>query len=735
MKHLHLVVAPMLLCGLACTTGEQLGDVPGILRVTTCDRRGDPAGGISASTTQRDGKVVTGTSGDNGTVDLNVVEDTYTVLVRGGAPDRQITNVAVAGGGIQEVLDEACVGPRQLPGRGAVAGDMCNRHVAAWVGGARVVVWASTGERRETRTDAQGHFLMENVPEGPARIRITGVGPFVREVQLNVEGRRVNWITTRETCDPLGPGECADADDDGYGASAECIWTDCNDADPDIFEGCLDPLPGQEDSVDAPPVRLLPRIEVSPEELNFTGLLPNRPPRTATVTIRNLGTGVLELGAPRFDPGGDRDMFLLNGVVHNLLPMEEVTLSVVALSGAVPRTYQAKILIPSNDDLRPLVTVILKSVVGALPGFVMSPTSCDRAVGVGRPAICEFSLSNTADTDLQITVATMTQSSDQIFSVENLLLPRNVGRGTAVTVRVIATPPLAQIYEGDLQIVSNEGQNLLAHVRVAGTANPTAVVDVQSVGGVMVPSGTTPNIRPLDDVVMTAARSSAPPGRTLVARQWRLVSRPSESTVVLLTPAGPTTAFAFNSSGVTRRGVDVAGTYVVGLQVTDSQGVRSAEATLTLQAVPSAGITVQLTWDHPSADIDLHLVRGNGPVNSPNDCYYANCKPGAANFPDWDGVTGRSPGDPVLDVDDTNGYGPETTSVEDAPSGIYEVGVHSFGQPSGDTVPCTVKIYVNASLVAEYRRTLVASKDYWRVGTVTIPSGAVGEIDTVERLP
>jgi hypothetical protein len=694
-------------------------------------------GGIQASTTLKDGSQVNATAGDQGTADLAVIQGTYTVKISGGGPDREIGNVQVKGGDTAEALDDRCIGPRQLVGRGAVAGDVCNRHAAQWVGGARVVLVASTGERREARTDAQGYFMMENVPEGDAHLRIEGVGPYVTERTVAVAARRVTWITTAETCQPLGPNDvCSDVDDDGYGEGADCIWTDCNDANAHIFEACLNPLPGNQDSIETPPVLLLPRIEVTPERLDFTGLVANRPPRTAQVTIRNLGTGPLVLGAPYFTTGGGSAQFLLNGLVRTLLPQEQLSISVVALASAPPGTYETVLRIPSNDDLRPNVEVPVTSVVGTPPGFLLQPTLCEKRVGLGRPAICEYSLLNTADTDLQVTVASMSASSDPGFTVENLGLPRTVGRGTAVTLRVIYTPMLAQTFEGVLQVVSNEGQTLSATARITGAGDPTAVVDVLSVAGVPVPAGSIPNMRPLDNVVLTSSRSSPPPGRSLVARQWRLISRPTESTVVLLTPTGPTTAFAFNSSGQTRRGMDVAGTYVVGLTVTDDNGTRSAEATLTLQAVPGSGLHVQLTWDHPTADMDLHLLRTSnnalGPVRSANDCHYANCRAsGGVAILNW----GTPEQSPRLDVDDTNGFGPENINVDEANPGVYEVGVHYFGSAGGEVVPCTVKIFLNSSLVGEYSRRLERTKDYWRVAQVVVPTGLVTEQDLVENLP
>ena len=90
-------------------------------------------------------------------------------------------------------------------------------------------------------------------------------------------------------------------------------------------------------------------------------------------------------------------------------------------------------------------------------------------------------------------------------------------------------------------------------------------------------------------------------------------------------PTSARTGFQFNSSGVDRPGLDVVGVYVVSLVAVDSQGSRSTnDARVTLSAMPGEAIHVQLTWDHATADLDLHLLRSGTGFDS-NDCYFANC--------------------------------------------------------------------------------------------------------------
>jgi len=733
-------VLSLLALACSCTTGDPLTDVPGTIVVSTCDHRGDLTSNIQVATT-KEGTETSARSNEVGRAELSLTAETYTVNIRGGGPDRDLPAVALQGQQTVELMDPQCVGPRQLPFKGAVAGDICNRHAGQWVGGAQVTLIATGGERRDTRTDAQGHFLLQNIPEGQARIRIRSTdGRYYKRITLDVTAQRVNWITTAETCTRLTPADhCTDTDDDGYGEGVDCIGQDCNDTDIRSFGECLDSLPGNVAEAESPTVLLLPRIQVSPAQLEFTGLLAGGQPRSTQITITNVGTGRLDFtGAVMTEPGNYASSIFTNASLQPLLPGESTMVGVSVVPPEQPATYETALLIRSNDDLTPLVRVPITCVVGQPPGFVLTPAVCEREVGVGRPGICEFSLLNTADTDLTVQAMGINLMSDDGFTAEDLQ-GVVVGRGTARTVRVINIPMLAQTYEGTVDITSNLGQTVSATARISGTGNPTAVIDVLSVAGIPVPAGSNPDVSPLDDVVLTSARSSAPPGRTLTNRRWELVMRPTDSTVVLTAGSSitsPTTAFTFNSSGVNRRGLDVAGTYVVGLVVTDNMGVASARATITLQAVPGSGVTVQLTWNHPSADIDLHLMRDPGPVNSPNDCYYANCKPGSGNRPIWDGANAAGEGgNPTLDVDDTDGIGPETITVTEALAGRYTVGVHVFGGSSGVGVKCNVKVFINSSLRAEYEKTLPNNRDFWTVADIMVPSSLVNEVDTVTTLP
>jgi hypothetical protein len=147
----------------------------------------------------------------------------------------------------------------------------------------------------------------------------------------------------------------------------------------------------------------------------------------------------------------------------------------------------------------------------------------------------------------------------------------------------------------------------------------------------------------------------------------------------------------------------------------------------TLTGCSTAIFRAQLTWDTgpDNSDIDLHLVRPAGSTNTSNDCYYANCQGGGL---DW-GASGTA-GDPYLDVDNTDGYGPENiTLASGAESGTYRVIVRNFNGVA--STHATVKIYFND--VEQYRNTSVAldaPNTYWTVANVDIGNHTVTPVNT-----
>lgn len=147
-----------------------------------------------------------------------------------------------------------------------------------------------------------------------------------------------------------------------------------------------------------------------------------------------------------------------------------------------------------------------------------------------------------------------------------------------------------------------------------------------------------------------------------------------------------------------------------------SNGQATVDVPLTGELIPPpptvTAISVLLRWNSNNTDVDLHLVRpGAMPFGMDGgDCFYAR------KAPDW-GVQGDLSDNPFLDVDDTNGFGPENINLTQTAPGVYRVMVHYFSDVFfGDSI-ATVEVYVGGMLAGTYNRTL-SCDDLWEVGVV-----------------
>jgi len=134
----------------------------------------------------------------------------------------------------------------------------------------------------------------------------------------------------------------------------------------------------------------------------------------------------------------------------------------------------------------------------------------------------------------------------------------------------------------------------------------------------------------------------------------------------------------------------------------------------------------QLSWDTPDSDIDLHLIRPGGTVESGDDCYWANCQ---STFLEW-GAAGPA-GNPILDVDDVTGYGPENIFLgSGAEVGQYTIVVHNWsGTPN---TRATVKLYFDDVEAARYTSNPLDSPSslYWEVARVNITTKQITPVNT-----
>jgi len=228
-----------------------------------------------------------------------------------------------------------------------------------------------------------------------------------------------------------------------------------------------------------------------------------------------------------------------------------------------------------------------------------------------------------------------------------------------------------------------------------------------------------------DDVLatVTISGSASDPDGGAVTYAWTVTSRPTGSTSTPTSPTSPTTTFYLDASG----------TYELELCATDDEG-DSACCTVTVTSRPPGAIHVELSWDTAYGDADVQLlnVTRTPPDGwyTTDDCHWLNMTP------DW-GPVGPA-GNPQLDIDDTDGYGPENITIDTAPvPGRYHAAAHYYCSSSiGDSVApgdgpttATMRIFCSGSLVATYTGiTLNRSGDFVNVAAIDYPSCAVTDV-------
>jgi hypothetical protein len=332
------------------------------------------------------------------------------------------------------------------------------------------------------------------------------------------------------------------------------------------------------------------------------------------------------------------------------------------------------------------------------------------------------------------------------------LWQRNVECGAAgdgeVTVQINFTAPMT---EGDFSTVivveSNDPDEPAIEIPVIAKARnaPTAVCKFRAFDPANPTEYTDPShIEPLTRVYFDGTDSFDPANPTdnslITGYMWDVTEYPDGTNTADFqwqSRTGPRSSFW----------LPLAGHYVVSLMVENSSGIQSAPSYCEFDVVPGSRLHIQLTWDDPTNDQDLHLTNGTAAssiCDSVNDCYFSTCNP-TDTPPVWfaSGPSGAGP-NPTLDIDDTDGLGPENINIDNPSAGTFRVYVHNWRQGTGTSTRNTVRIYLDGAPAAEYRRTL-SQYDLWAVAdivwdasggnVVVVPSDVSGQVGRITNLP
>jgi len=439
-----------------------------------------------------------------------------------------------------------------------------------------------------------------------------------------------------------------------------------------------------------------PRIEVTPSALDFGGLSQGET-GVQVVTVTSVGESALELGEIRLSAPGA--FSIVSAPEYALLePGEAADLEVAYTPSNTQDSGDVHIF--SNDPSTPEAIVHLSG-IGLIPVLQFDPPALD--IGYTEPGTqisADIDIVNAGGDELEVSLVAALGEAFSAEAVPALTL----APGERHTVEITFDPVLEQSYAGELWAESNTPAGATKAI-LTGTAleNPVAICEVTPVEPYAL----------YDEVTFIGSNSYSPSGGEIVGWEWALINKPDGSAVGM--PSG----------GADRTGLvpDMVGEYTAQLVVTNDSGESSDPCLVTFSAIPSQNLWVEMYWEKPQDDMDLHLLAPGGALTTNDDCYYLNC---VGRGLDW-GV-GGSEDNPSLDIDDIPGTGPENINIEEPEDDVYTVYVHDYQGSTPDVYESnnvTVNIYLSGELVWTGVKAISGDNDYVPFAVIDVPSQSV----------
>ena len=457
-----------------------------------------------------------------------------------------------------------------------------------------------------------------------------------------------------------------------------------------------------------------PRITANPESIEF-GWLSIGEANNDEIRIVNEGgsTGnvsdVFVIGDPEFfllDSGAQAPLSLQPGQAVRLWP---------AVRAEEPGERLADVILITDSGT---LEVALYAHVRAPPCIEVTPRELafgNLTVGAERTeAVTVTHCGEETDEPLNLEQLTIRDSNSAAFT---LIAPpeRTLAGGQSVELLVQYTPQRLEFTDtAVLRIVSDADGEPVIDVPLIGRGVEQAcegvVVALCTIEGLDVAPSADLHVIPLDTISCEMTVEGTCPA---VTTSWALTSAPPDSTAIPVT-AGDELSFF----------VDLAGVYTIEASALFADGPPATPATVRIEAVPDEDLHVQLVWDNAS-DVDLHLVHPNGCWESGRwDCHFRN------RIPEW---AAEGPSDnPSLDIDDTNGFGPENINLDQPELGTdYRVGVHYWSDHGQGPARATVRIFIRGELLFEASEILPSSGDWWEVAEIQWSTATVGPINRI----
>lgn len=388
---------------------------------------------------------------------------------------------------------------------------------------------------------------------------------------------------------------------------------------------------------------------------------------------------------------------------------------VVTFTPLAEQPYEDTLVFETDDEENARLELTLTGVGSTRAIIEVEPAMLD----FGRVAECAstvqvVTLLSKGTADLVIEDIGFTEGSSPAFTfVGSTRTPATVKTVGAnglpgqlqLTVRVAAAAMSEGTLTGGIRIRSTDPERRELVIPLTATVNRAPVPVISPLG----------NGAPGQRITLDASSSSDPDGDDPITYRWTIRSKPLASSTSIAAPEAVSTEMTLDPM--------VPGAYEVQLDVTDASGAKSCQpARATIVAAPAQKLLVELFWDNPGTDVDLHVSRN--PMGTlftlPDDCYYQN------RAPDW-GVGGDASDDPLLVRDALTGFGPEVFGYVNPVDGTYRV----FAVLENDLLSpmpasrVTVRVYLFGILKAEASKVLERKGATWEVLDVTWPSGDV----------
>ena len=453
-----------------------------------------------------------------------------------------------------------------------------------------------------------------------------------------------------------------------------------------------------------------PRLSPPGSPVDF-GLLPVLNQKSMQIALTNVGRAKLTVSAVSL---------VKNDGIFRIASQPELVESgnteniVVVFTPVAEASYQDTLIFETDDDENKHLELNLTG-VGSTRGIIeVQPAMID----FGRVAECASSVQlltilSKGTADLVVEEIAFTEGTSSAFTFVGSVRPATVKTLDAnglpgsiqITVRVSAAATSQGTLMGGIRIRSTDPERREVIVPITATVNRAPVPNIAMLG----------NGAPGQRIALDGSASMDPDGDNPITYKWTIRSKPLASGTTIDAPESATTQMTLDAT--------VPGAYEVQLDVTDSTGAKSCmPARATVVAAPAQKLLVELFWDNPRTDLDLHVLRNTMALlnNTPDDCFYQN------RTPDW-GVVGDTNDDPALVRDALTGYGPEVFGYVNPVNGTYRV-VVKFENELLSPMPsstATVRVYLFGILKAEARKTLEHRGAIWEVVDVTWPSGDV----------